>query len=217
MKQEYGTICQNFLADTSLESETTDQAYLRHRPNPHTHKHKHKFKSSSSLHVFLMPLDCLWISECILAINSKHGCIEEGFLQKRRQRSSLLLGGTELLQFFAAHNNKIAIAHGKELKQFCPPRSSDDFCLLFCLYSSSLHFLKHILLTPKICCIFSLKNKQKPNSKYLKSKMSALISVTWVISLDTSSPSGPLVTCGRPRQPHPHPLRLPPASRAVWR
>ena len=62
-----------------------------------------------------------------------------------------------MLQFFAAHNNKIAIAHGKELKQFCPPRRSDDFCLLFCLYSSSLHFLKHILLTQKICCIFSLK------------------------------------------------------------
>ena len=39
-----------------------------------------------------------------------HQTIEEGFIQKRRQMSSLLIWGTELLQFLAA----LAILHQEE-------------------------------------------------------------------------------------------------------
>ena len=35
---------------------------------------------------------------------------------------------------------------GKELNQFCPPKSSDDLCLSICLYSSSM----------KCCIIYSM-------------------------------------------------------------
>ena len=93
--------------------------------------------------------------------------IEEGNIQKRRQRSlSLLLGGSIL--FLAAlaifHHDSLKfrmkssyssnrpggnhpilhivqeqnIQRGKELYQFCLPSSSDDLCLLFCLNPSSM-------------------------------------------------------------------------------
>ena len=40
--------------------------------------------------------------------------IEEGFIQKRRQRSSLLLGGTELIQFLVV----LAILHLDDVKNW---------------------------------------------------------------------------------------------------
>ena len=39
-----------------------------------------------------------------------------------------------ILQIVLIQNNK----RSKELKQFCPPTSSDDLCLLFCINSSSM-------------------------------------------------------------------------------
>ena len=72
------------------------------------------------------------------------------------QKSSRLFGGAELVQslprYFTAGQiwrigwirpflqimlvqNRL---RGKEMKQFCPPNSSGDLCLLFCLYPSSM-------------------------------------------------------------------------------
>ena len=80
---------------------------------------------------------------------------EEGFIQKRRQRSSMLFGGQNLINSLLRHAIwmiwskewippilQIVLVQnsqrGKELKQLCPPNSSDDLCLLFCINRSSL-------------------------------------------------------------------------------
>ena len=43
----------------------------------------------------------------------------------------------EFILFFKSSWCKIADA-ARNFNQFCPPNSSDDFCLLFCLYPSSM-------------------------------------------------------------------------------
>ena len=103
-----------------------------------------------------------WFSSSVVAI-------EEGYRQKRRQRSLMLLAwGTEFTQFLAAlyflpqgdlKNRmnctltiwRIGFIHpflqiilvqnslgGKEFNKFFPSNSSDDLCLPFCIYSSSM-------------------------------------------------------------------------------
>ena len=94
--------------------------------------------------------------------------IEDGWRQKRMQRLSLMLRGRKSIHFFVAlailHQEdfinrmncsrtiwRLGWIHpflhiiqvqnslrGKELNQFCPQNSSDDLCLLFSLYPSSM-------------------------------------------------------------------------------
>ena len=72
-------------------------------------------------------------------------------MQERKQRSSLLFGGQDLFYSMQRLLARIKSSYssnrpraeysslgGKELNQFCPPNSSDDLCLLFCLYPSSM-------------------------------------------------------------------------------
>ena len=50
--------------------------------------------------------------------------------------------GTELIQILHAMLLIVLVQssqRGKELNQFCPPSSSDDLCLLFCIYPSYFH------------------------------------------------------------------------------
>ena len=52
-----------------------------------------------------------------------------------------------ILQIFLVQNSY----RGKEWNQFCPPSSSDDLCLLFCLYPSSMlsaQWTKHFPRAP---------------------------------------------------------------------
>ena len=90
--------------------------------------------------------------------------IEEGKLRKKMQRSSLLFGGQNLFGSFKHFlfftrtilNSSFSSSYpgtihhilrptvvqnsqrGKELNKFCPPISSDDLCLFFCIYPSSI-------------------------------------------------------------------------------
>ena len=90
-------------------------------------------------------------------------CIEVGFMQKRRQMLSLLLKGqnffNSLLRWLSCTRTSwrigcksactstrpgakyIIVSVAKELKQFCPPRSSDDFRLNSLLHKSFLYGL----------------------------------------------------------------------------
>ena len=90
--------------------------------------------------------------------------IEKGFIQKRRSSLSLFWTRTiwrigsssfslycsilvQFILFFVSSwcNSYFSFYHprgkqlaGKELNKFCPPNSSDDLCLLFCIYPFSM-------------------------------------------------------------------------------
>ena len=96
--------------------------------------------------------------------------IEEGKIQKKRQRSSPLLGGQNLFNTLTRYicfvlgkleekDVRIAtwwfeekvelilffkiilvqnIKRGEKLNKFCPTNRSDDLCLFFCIYPSSM-------------------------------------------------------------------------------
>ena len=96
----------------------------------------------------------------------KHFCIEDRVIQKRRQRSSLLLGGQNFfnslmhklgctrtrMKSSLSSNHHGAIHHilrfvlvqnsqwDKEFNQFCPRSRSNDLCLLFCISPYSLNW-----------------------------------------------------------------------------
>ena len=112
----------------------------------------------------ILPFACLEINQSLL-YRELDPSQEEGWRQKEKEKVVAAACGAALILFLATlaylHQDGLknrmnctrtiwrigwiefipffkSSLRDKELNQFCPPKSSDDHCLLFCLYSSSM-------------------------------------------------------------------------------